>query len=471
MKQSNNPMKRLLALLLAMLMMLALAACAATEPPAEDPAEEPSAEEPADDASGEEEEALAPAEDATELPEEPVEEIEPVLDPAGSYSLVNYVYNWGSNYGKIILKDASDAEAVNYTVSVWRYDTAGGVLDHGERAVTAAYASDAEGNESADGGYVTLDVEVSAASGLGAPYYTDPDSFYSQLKSWADCSYTITNNASGQVWNQLETVYHPDEEAFETGSFTAADGVTMSYASYAPEEDGAKHPLIIWLHGAGSGGTDIGFVTGGMLVTNFISEETQAIFGGAHVLLPQSPTWWLDDGSEYHYSADGSNIYNVPMMELIEKYIAEHPDVDRERIYIGGCSNGGYMTVAMCLAYEDYFAAGFPVCEAYQDAWITDEGIQILKETPLWFVHCSNDPVVDVTTTSVPTYQRLLAADADVHYTTFETIIDPDYGNEYGGHFAWVYALKNLCTTDYDGSSVVEDGKEVSLFEWLAAQN
>lgn len=460
---------RLMALLLALMMLLALTACGGNEAPAEEPAEEPAAEE---EAPAEEEEEIAPAEDATELPEEAPAETEPVLDPAGTYSLVNHVYNWGSNYGKIILEGAADAEAANYTVSVWRYDTAGAVLDHGERAVIAAYASDAEGNESADGGCMTLEVEVSAASGLGSPYYTDPNSFYSQLKAWATCSYTITNTASGEVWNQLGTVYNPDEAAFELGSFTSSDGVTMSLATYAPAEDGEKHPLILWLHGAGSGGTDIGFVTGGMLVTNFITEETQAIFGGAHVLLPQSPTWWLDDGGEYHYSMDGTSIYTAPLMEMIEDYIASHPDVDTDRIYVGGCSNGGYMTVDLMINYPDYFAATFPVCEAYTDAWITDEALETIKDIPTWFVHCSADPVVDPTTTVDATYARLVEAGAsDVHYTCYDKIVDPDFGNEYGGHFAWVPTLKGLPATELDGSPVTIDGAEVTIFQWLAAQS
>lgn len=80
--------------------------------------------------------------------------------------------------------------------------------------------------------------------------------------------------------------------------------------------------------------------------------------------------------------------------------------------------------------------------------------------------------MVDVTVTDVTTYERLVAAGAEnVHYTTFEQIIDPDYGNEYGGHFAWVYALGNLCSTDYDGSLVTVDGEEVTLFQWLDAQS
>lgn len=251
-----------------------------------------------------------------------------------------------------------------------------------EEEQTSVPAEDATvQNENADGAYVTLEMEMAPAVGLYTPYYTNPDSFQGQLKSWADCSYTFTNTATGEIWNQLDAVYHPDEEAFGTGVFSGAE-YEIPYAFYAPDADGEAHPLVIWLHGAGSGGTDIGFVTGGMLVTNFISDEVQKIFGGAHILLPQCETWWLDDDSESHYSSDGSSIYVESLKAMIDDYVSNHGDVDTSRIYVGGCSNGGFMTIAMNLAYPDYFAASFPVCEAYEDAWISDEEIETLKNIP-----------------------------------------------------------------------------------------
>lgn len=217
-----------------------------------------------------------------------------------------------------------------------------------EEEQTSVPAEDATvQNENADGAYVTLEMEMAPA----------------------------------EIWNQLDAVYHPDEEAFGTGVFSGAE-YEIPYAFYAPDADGEAHPLVIWLHGAGSGGTDIGFVTGGMLVTNFISDEVQEIFGGAHILLPQCETWWLDDDSESHYSSDGSSIYVESLKAMIDDYVSNHGDVDTSRIYVGGCSNGGFMTIAMNLAYPDYFAASFPVCEAYEDAWISDEEIETLKNIP-----------------------------------------------------------------------------------------
>ena len=56
-------------------------------------------------------------------------------------------------------------------------------------------------------------------------------------------------------------------------------------------------PLVIWLHGAGEGGTDPTIAYTGNKVVNLSGPEIQAKLGGAWILAPQTPTMWMDDGS------------------------------------------------------------------------------------------------------------------------------------------------------------------------------
>lgn len=129
------------------------------------------------------------------------------------------------------------------------------------------------------------------------------------------------------------------------------------------------------------------------------------------------------------------------------------------------------MTVRMVVDYPEMFAACFPVCQAMQSSWVSDDEITRWANVPTWFVHCTSDPVVPIDSTSEPLYNRLVKAGAeDLHFTKYDEIVDPDYGNSYIGHFAWVYSLKNLCDTDYDGSKVTVDGNEVNLYQWVASQ-
>lgn len=180
----------------------------------------------------------------------------------------------------------------------------------------------------------------------------------------------------------------------------------------------------------------------GNKVVNLASDDIQSIFKRAYILTPQSPTMWMDDGTG-KYTSDGTSMYTKSLMALIESYIASNSDIDTSRIYLGGCSNGGYMTMRMIISYPDYFTAAYPICEAYSDSWITDEQIEAIKDIPIWFTHSKDDTTVPIDRSTNATYARLLAAGAEnIHKSTFETVVDL-YGNRQMGHWSWIYTLNN----------------------------
>lgn len=166
---------------------------------------------------------------------------------------------------------------------------------------------------------------------------------------------------------------------FDKGDHTYTDeefgDITLQYANYSPKQDDKKNPLIIWLHGMGEGGEDPDLVLLGNKVTNLAKDPIQSYFEGAYVLAPQSPTFWLDNGTG-SMTEDGNSMYTRALMDTIDTYVKNNDDIDTERIYIGGCSNGGFMTMRMIMSYPEYFAAAYPICDAMYDAFITDEDIQ-----------------------------------------------------------------------------------------------
>ena len=268
----------------------------------------------------------------------------------------------------------------------------------------------------------------------------------------------------------------PQADAFVKGSFTASDGVCLQYGSFTPPEaEAGKRPLIIWLHGAGEGSwfatQDANIAIIGNKVVSFADKEMQGLMKGAYVLVPQAPTMWMDDGSGA-YTKDGSSMYETAVFELIERYLADHPNVDRARIYLGGCSNGGYMCMRMILSRPDFFAAAFPVCQAYKPDWISDTQIKSIAHLPLWQVHAKNDGVVPFAGAE-STYERLIAAGAkNAQYTWFETMEDlsglwqDEEGKpwKYDGHWSWIHVFNNFATSEIAG-------KKLSLFAWLAEQS
>ena len=183
-----------------------------------------------------------------------------------------------------------------------------------------------------------------------------------------------------------------------SGVFTGPQGHTLHYASYTPRSTSqGKRPLVIWLHGAGEGGEDPSIVLLGNQVTALFGEPFQSIMDGAYVLAPQTPTFWLQYNAKGNWQDNPgvSSVYRRDLMELIRRYVTDHPQIDPDRILLGGCSNGGYMTLDLVMREPGYFAAAYPICEAYLDADIRDEELRVIAGSglPIWFVYAQNDPL------------------------------------------------------------------------------
>src|SRR5699024_10804790 len=144
-----------------------------------------------------------------------------------------------------------------------------------------------------------------------------------------------------------------------TFAYTDADygDINLTYASFTPDTKKSKRPLIILLHGAGEGGTDSRIALYGNKVVALASEKIQSYFDGAYVLVPQASTMWMDSG-EGEYTKTGQSKYTKALVALIKEYM-DKKSIDRDRIYLGGGSNGGYMTINLHLENTELFTARF----------------------------------------------------------------------------------------------------------------
>ncbi|MFS0778472.1 prolyl oligopeptidase family serine peptidase [Neobacillus sp. 3P2-tot-E-2] len=349
----------------------------------------------------------------------------------------------------------------------------------GNRTVTNAYVSDKDGNaiDQGRGKYAVLEMEIGPNDLLGSTVNYD---FASGHNDWVDYDYTITqvkdivaHSGKGGTISDLVIETFAGEtrvlvDDFTTGDATYGD-ITLSYADFKPAKDKGKNPLIIWLHGGGEGGSDPTIAIGANKAVAFASDEAQEIYGGAYVLAPQAPTYWMQSENSF---ADGTSIYSNALISLIKDYVANNPDIDPNKIYIGGASNGGYMTMLLIRDNPGYFAAAFPVCEGLFHTRVTDEDIVNMIQTPIWFVHSKNDSVLNPNFTSIPAYNRMIAAGANnVYLSLFEDVRDTSglYTNadgqphQYDGHWSWIYVFNN-------GPSQIIDGVDTTIMEWMAAQ-
>ena len=370
-----------------------------------------------------------------------------------------------------------------------------------DRNVVSVYPCDSRGAFNPEGPYLALGLEKAAGWTLGLSkgdgVWKEEYSVKVGLKPGKTLKvgkkkYTAIECETNKALKDFVSEADYFNKGTYTGRLTGKPGdVTLTYASYEPwslKGDGVANPLVIWLHGGGEGGVDVSITLLGNEVVSLIRPEIQSHFtteggaGGAYVLSVQCPTMWMGTSKGFGHG-DYPSLYADVLKSCIDDYVDQHPDVDRNRIYVGGCSNGGYMTMHMLMRNPRYFAAAYPTCEAYTDKFISDTEINVLAEENIWFVQSYDDTTVDPKTHCIPTFQRLIKAGAkNVWMSMFEDVQGMDYpGQKLFGHFSWCYLFNNAVTMSQEqsegdvkpnnnGGGTVAPQGHANIFEWMNAQ-
>jgi predicted esterase len=240
------------------------------------------------------------------------------------------------------------------------------------------------------------------------------------------CPITFTSFVQGRLAN-------PEVDAF--GYRVSGSG--MKYRLYTPTGRG-KRPLVVWLHGGGEGASlpDNYYDNETTLRANrgalgFATPQAQRIFSGAYVVAPQSTSYWIEDGARF------APLINEIIRDLVRRY-----PIDRARIYVAGCSNGGYMSLKMTTVYPDLFAASVPICGVVTSLQpggpplITDAELTHIN-TPTWLVASLDDTTVPPQANTVHAHDLIPGSLA----TLYEHVIWNGY--QFPGHWSWIYVARN----------------------------
>lgn len=440
---------------------------------------------------------------------------------AQGYKLVLEGFEYGAAITKIVIEaiDTVEANSINDKTFAVKSGTS-------NRIIEDAYVSDSKGNiqETGSSKYITIEMTVAYNQYDCNPFTLSTND--DPLCLWKDLAKYTVSLKSGKKITVGGTQYSafdvaadmydgkisPSTDDLVKGTYTF-DNKTLNYAAYETtemKESAGKNALVIWLHGLGEGGTDIDIALLGNDVTNLMESGIQSYFKdsaaeatGAYVLALQAPTMWMDEGDgAMHLDEEGyegwgkTSTYTDVLMKSIEAYVDSNDDVDKNRIYIGGCSNGGFMVMNMLLhGTENYFAAAYPVCQVYRDAYIDDTMLNRLKDIPIWFTQAENDLLVTPANYTIATYTRLVRAGAEnVHFSYLDKVegLDDPSVNDYARHWSWVYTLNDRCQYDQDAAAIASatdfnaakalvtapsdtvvkiNNSEVNLWQWLAAQS
>ncbi len=140
----------------------------------------------------------------------------------------------------------------------------------------------------------------------------------------------------------------------------------------------ARYPVVVFLHGKGSGGTDNEKQLGGS--PKKFAEEDFYKDNPSFIIVPQCP----DDSKGWNGE------YRDDVIALV-KAAVEHLPVDENRLYITGLSMGGFGTFSAIAAAPDLFAAAVPVCGGGNPGSAKD-----IKDIAIWVHHGEADPTVKV---------------------------------------------------------------------------
>ena len=266
-----------------------------------------------------------------------------------------------------------------------------------------------------------------------------------------DLVYTITQHAPIRVRGRGEVALgafrqgrlsNPEVDAFGYGISRSG----LKYRLFSPEHDHdhrdrparRRRPLVLWLHGGGEGASlpDNYYDNETTLRANrgalgFATPTAQRIFDGAYVVAPQSTSYWIEDGPRF-----------APMIKEVVDHLVRRLPIDTDRIYVVGCSNGGYMTMEMTSVYPDFFAAAVPICGVVQSLepggprLLTDAQLAAIR-TPSWLVASADDTTVPPQDNTVLAHSLIPGSEL----TLYDHVIWNGY--QFPGHWSWIYVARN----------------------------
>ena len=175
-------------------------------------------------------------------------------------------------------------------------------------------------------------------------------------------------------------------------------------------------------------------------------------------------------------------------MDTILAYLDRNPDADRDRLYLLGGSNGGFMTMEMLVQYPDFFAAAVPCSPAFayyvyarnddgsyrtimgtkvrtDSKFLTDDKLSALRETPLWIVCAATDTLVSTSDYAAPVYRDLLLSGAENAWCSLYIGVEGTEQGEaqYLGHWTWVYVFNDQVKYVQDPEKVLASEEDSFL--------
>ena len=274
-----------------------------------------------------------------------------------------------------------------------------------------------------DNGGQTTNSTLNTSSNNSSNHNSNTQSFFAKRPEKNVRSFPITNEF---FTPQYEQKIFKDSKS----------GKELRYNIYVPENYSSqkKYPVLLFMHGMGTIGTDFVSATNGIKP---VFENSADIVKKAIIIAPQAPDangfWPI-----HNRGNDECGWGGIAMRLLLD--IEKNYSCDTNRIYVTGNSMGGHGTWNLIETYSDHFAAAIPIC-----GWGDNPGnASKLKNIPIWIYHGDADPTVPVAASRNMYNTIKSAGGTKIKYTELPGV----------NHDSWTPAYKNR-----------------ELISWLFSQN
>ncbi|MCX7874812.1 MAG: prolyl oligopeptidase family serine peptidase [Melioribacteraceae bacterium] len=186
--------------------------------------------------------------------------------------------------------------------------------------------------------------------------------------------------------------------------------VKLNYLLYLPKdyEQKEKHPLMLFLHGAGERGDNLELVkTHGP--AKLVEQGKEFPFVIVSPQCPKDKRWEPTD-----------------LIALID-YIITNYKIDENRIYVTGLSMGGNGTWKLAAEIPNRLAAIIPIC-----GWGDPFSAMMMGKLPVWVFHGAKDVVVPLSSSEVMV-ESIKRSGGNVKFTVY-----PD-----ANHDSWTETYNN----------------------------
>ena len=170
--------------------------------------------------------------------------------------------------------------------------------------------------------------------------------------------------------------------------------LSLKYLFRQPSNGTDKPPLLLLLHGYGSNEADL-MSFAAYFADNFFVAAARAphnLSWGGHAWFDIN---WNANGGREFINLEQAEASRLKLLQFVDEIVAQH-DLDANRVFLAGFSQGAIMSYALALTTPEKLAGIAAMSGALPHQHLPIADGERLKDFPILVTHGLNDPVLPI---------------------------------------------------------------------------